>query len=122
MNMYMDTPRDHIGTVYENLMFGDNPLGWETLGTKETIRGATRETFIDYIDDWYTPDRMVIGVSGMVGKDLDGLLEKLLGDMTANGSKKPAPAELPPASGPHLSVFRKEADQAHLILGVPSYP
>ena len=38
MNMYQDTPRDHIGTVYETLMFGDNPLGWETLGTKETIR------------------------------------------------------------------------------------
>ena len=41
MNMYQDTPRDHIGTVYETLMFGDNPLGWETLGTKETIKGAT---------------------------------------------------------------------------------
>ena len=41
MNMYQDTPRDHIGTVYEKLMFGDNPLGWEMLGTKETIRAAT---------------------------------------------------------------------------------
>ena len=40
MNMYQDTPRDHIGTVYETLMFGDNPLGWETLGTKDTIKGA----------------------------------------------------------------------------------
>src|SRR5437870_11614179 len=55
MNMYVDTPRDHIGTVYETLIFGDNPLGWETLGTKETIRGATRDTFLDYLDDWYTP-------------------------------------------------------------------
>ena len=45
MNMYQDTPRDHIGTVYETLMFGDNPLGWETLGTKETIRDANRDTF-----------------------------------------------------------------------------
>ena len=59
MNMYQDTPRDHIGTVYETLMFGDNPLGWEMLGTKETIKAATRDTFIDYIDEWYTPERMV---------------------------------------------------------------
>src|ERR1700755_582777 len=44
MNMYTDTPRDHIGTVYETLMFGDNPLGWETLRTKETIKGAIRDT------------------------------------------------------------------------------
>src|SRR5919108_4803681 len=61
MNMYNDTPRDRIGTVYEELIFGDNPLGWETLGTKETIRGATRETFLDYVERWYTPDRMVVG-------------------------------------------------------------
>src|SRR5205809_133150 len=67
MNMYVDTPRDHIGTVYETLLFGDNPLGWETLGTKETIKSASRDTFIDYVDEWYTPERMVVGVSGNVG-------------------------------------------------------
>ncbi len=122
MNMYQDTPRDHIGTIYETLMFGDNPLGWETLGTKETIIGANRDTFVDYIDEWYTPERMVIGVSGMVGDDLIPMLEERLGDMSPNGSRKPAPAELDRSPGPHLSVRHKDADQAHLILGVPSYP
>jgi predicted Zn-dependent peptidase len=57
MNMYVDTPRDYIGSVYEDLVYGDNPLGWETLGTKQTIRDATRETFLDYLDTWYTPQR-----------------------------------------------------------------
>ena len=122
MNMYMDTPRDHIGTVYEGLMFGDNPLGWETLGTKETVKGATRETFLDYLDEWYTPDRMVVGVSGMVGDDLDSMLEELLGDMSADGPKQPAAAVLDRPQGPRVSVSHKDADQAHLILGVPSYP
>ncbi len=122
MNMYQDTPRDHIGTVYEDLMFGDNPLGWETLGTKETIKAATRETFLDYIDEWYTPDRMVVGVSGMVGGDLTPMLSELLGDMSPNGSKKPQPARLDGGPGPRVAVYTKDADQAHLILGVPSYP
>ena len=76
MNMYFDTPRDYIGSVYEALMFGDNPLGWETLGTKDTIKGANRDTFTDYVNRWYTPDRMVIGVSGMVGDDLVPTLEQ----------------------------------------------
>ncbi len=122
MNMYQDTPRDHIGTVYENLMFGDNPLGWEVLGTKETIRAATRETFTDYVEEWYTPERMVIGISGMVGDDLTPMLEQLLGEMTPNGNRAPAPAQLDRSPGPHVSVYHKDADQAHLILGVPSYP
>jgi predicted Zn-dependent peptidase len=122
MNMYQDTPRDHIGTVYETLMFGDNPLGWETLGTKETIKAASRETFLEYVDEWYTPERMVVGISGMVGSDLTPMLEELLGDMVPNGDRRPAPAQLDRTPGPHVAVHHKDADQAHLILGVPSYP
>jgi predicted Zn-dependent peptidase len=122
MNMYTDTPRDHIGTVYETLMFGDNPLGWETLGTKETIRDANRDTFTSYVDEWYTPERMVVGVAGMVGDGLQPMLEELLGDMKPNGARKPAPAELDDSPGPRVAVHHKDAEQAHLILGVPSYP
>jgi predicted Zn-dependent peptidase len=122
MNMYQDTPRDHIGTVYETLMFGDNPLGWETLGTKETIKGAHRGTFLDYVEEWYTPERMVVGVSGMVGTDLLPMLEDLLGDMSATAAGRPAPADLDRSPGPRVAVYHKDADQAHLILGVESYP
>ena len=56
MNMYFDTPRDFIGGVYESLLFGDQPLGWDIIGRKETVRGATRETFLDYIGTWYRPN------------------------------------------------------------------
>jgi len=122
MNMYQDTPRDHIGTVYETLMFGDNPLGWETLGTKETIRAASRDTFLDYLREWYTPDRMVVGVSGMVGDGLTPMLEGLLGDLQGNGGARPAPANLDRSPGPHVAIHHKDADQAHLVLGVESYP
>ena len=79
-------------------MFGDNPLGWETLGTKETIKAATRETFLDYVDEWYTPDRMVVGVSGMVGDDLMPMLEELLGDMKPNGASPRPPSSTAPGA------------------------
>ncbi|MGI9111369.1 MAG: M16 family metallopeptidase, partial [Gaiellaceae bacterium] len=29
MNMYFDTPRDFIGGVYDSLLYGDQPLGWD---------------------------------------------------------------------------------------------
>src|SRR5262249_56900214 len=32
MKMRTDTPRDHVSTVYDELMYGDQPLGWEILG------------------------------------------------------------------------------------------
>jgi len=122
MNMYADTPRDYVSSVYEELLFGSNPLGWETLGTKETINSATRQTFLDYLGRWYTPPRMVVGVSGMVGDDLLPTLEGLLGDMSGDDAGKPAPAEVERSTEPSVRVHYKDADQANVCLGVPSYP
>jgi predicted Zn-dependent peptidase len=122
MNMYVDTPRDYIGSVYEDLVYGDNPLGWETLGTKDTIRAAQRETFLDYIGHWYTPKRMVVGVAGAIGDDLIPRLEELLGDVSGNGSAVPAPAQLARSTGPRVRIHHKDSDQAQIALGVPSYP
>ena len=67
MNMYFDTPRDYVSGVYDDLVYGDHPLGWDILGRKETIQDATRDTFMNYLDRWYTAKRMVIGVAGAVG-------------------------------------------------------
>jgi predicted Zn-dependent peptidase len=122
MNMYIDTPRDYVGSLYEELLFGSNPLGWETLGTRETVRSATRKTFLDYIGHWYTPRRMVVGVAGAVGDDLIPRLEDLLGDMSGNGSGRPAPAQFDRPPEPQLLVYQKDSDQANICLGVPSYP
>ncbi len=122
MNMYFDTPRDYVGSVYEELLFGSNPLGWETLGTKETIRAANRDTFLDYLRTWYTPQRMVVGVAGAVGEGLLPKLEELLGDMSGADAGHPAPAEMASSTTPQVRVHRKESDQANVCLGVPSYP
>ena len=122
MNMYIDTPRDYVGSLYEELIFGSNPLGWEVLGTRDTVRSATRDTFMDYIGHWYTPQRMVIGVAGAVGDDLLPRLEDLLGDLSGNGAGTPAPAQLEAPSEPQVLVHQKDSDQANICLGVPSYP
>ncbi len=122
MNMYMDTPRDYVGSLYEELVFGSNPLGWETLGTKETVQAATRETFLDYIGEWYTPARMVVGVSGAVGDGLLERLEELVGDISGNGSSTPTAAEVERTTTPKVRLLHKDSDQANVCIGVPSYP
>ncbi|HEY2328059.1 MAG TPA: pitrilysin family protein [Gaiellaceae bacterium] len=122
MNMYFDTPQDYVSSVYNALLFGENPLGWETLGTRETIKATTRETFIDYLDRWYAPQRMVVGVAGMVGDGLTERLEELLGDMSGDGHGGPPAAAVQRTPTPQVRVHTKESDQAHICLGVPSYP
>ncbi|HXH88248.1 MAG TPA: pitrilysin family protein [Gaiellaceae bacterium] len=121
MNMYFDTPRDFIGGVYESLLYGDQPLGWDIIGRKETVRGATRETFTDYVDTWYRPERMVVGIGGQLGQGLEAKLEALLGDLEARETGAPA-AVLAPTNGSRVRVHTKQSDQAHLVLGVRSRP
>jgi predicted Zn-dependent peptidase len=122
MNMYVDTPRDYVSSVYEELVFGSNPLGWETLGTRETVSAATRDTFVDYVDRWYHPPRIVVGVAGKVGTDLMPKLEDLLGDMSGNGTDSPARAQVERTPEPRVRVLRKDSDQANVCVGVPTYP
>jgi len=122
MNMYFDTPRDYVSSMYEELVFGSNPLGWETLGTRDTVSAATRETFLNYIGQWYKPPRMVVGVAGMIGDALLPKLEQLLGDMSGNDQDRPEPAQVERTPDPRVRVLRKESDQANVCVGIPSYP
>jgi predicted Zn-dependent peptidase len=120
MNMYFDTPRDYIGGVYESLLYGDQPLGWDIIGRKETVRQATRDTFMGYLDRWYKPPRMVVGIAGKIGDDALERATALFGDLPGDETGEPEPAR--EHQSERVRVFTKQSDQAHLILGVPSYP
>jgi predicted Zn-dependent peptidase len=123
MNMYFDTPRDYIGGVYDELLYGDQPLGWDIIGRKETVRGATRDTFTSYLERWYKPGRMVVGIGGQLGDGLLERIEELLGDLPDAETGEPAPTALDGTNGgARVRVHTKQSDQAHISLGVYSYP
>ena len=121
MNVYLDTPQRYVGNVYDRLLFDDQPLGWDILGTKETIEEANRDTFTAYLDAWYRPERIVVGIGGRIGDGLQDRLEELLGDIEPRETGSPAQVELPPDSSPVL-LHTKQSEQAHLVLGVRGYP
>ncbi|HXZ57794.1 MAG TPA: pitrilysin family protein [Gaiellaceae bacterium] len=121
MNMYYDTPRDFIGGLYERLIYGDQPLGWDIIGRKETIRAASRETFLDYVGHWYKPERMIVGVAGRLDDGYLDTIERLLGDLEATPTGSPAQVSVN-GGEPQVTIHHKDSDQAHLCIGVPSYP
>ena len=122
MNMYYDTPRDFLEGVYDELLYGDQPLGWDIIGTKETVRAATRKTFLGYLDKWYRAPRMVAGVAGAVGDDIMPRLEELLGDVRDGSTGEPARVEVQQQDAPRVKLHTKTSDQAHVRVGVHSYP
>ena len=120
MNVYLDTPQRYVGSVYDRLLYDDQPLGWDILGTRETIEGTTRDTFTSYLERWYWPERIVVGVGGRVGEGLVERLEELLGDIEPRETGTRADVVLPPDTSP-VALHTKASEQAHLLLGVRGY-
>jgi predicted Zn-dependent peptidase len=121
MNMYADTPRSYVGNVWEQHVYGDQPLGWDIIGNEETVRAATRDTFLGYLDRWYRPERMVVGLGGKLGDDLPERLEELLGSLAPAETGTAEPVVLP-ENGSSVRVHTKQSDQAHVVIGARSYP
>jgi predicted Zn-dependent peptidase len=119
--MYVDTPRDHVDSVYDQVLFGDQPLGWDILGTKETIRAARRETFLDYLDHWYAPRRIVVGAAGAVDGAFADEVARYFGHLEDRDTGSPAGVRVE-QSAPSVQLETRDSDQAHLRLGVRGIP
>lgn len=121
INMYEDMPQRKIGDIYERLLYGDHPLGWDIAGRKEIIRSITRQDFITYLDTYYHPNNMVISLAGNIN-DQKALqtATKYLSDLEAHN--------VPSYQGikigqevPRLHLEYKKTDQAHLCLGLITF-
>jgi len=86
------------------------------------VRAANRDTFLGYVDRWYKPERMVVGLGGRLDGDPLETVQRLLGDLEAHDTGAPEPVQVDRESAPRVTIHRKESDQAHLCLGVRSYP
>lgn len=121
INLFEDTPVRKIGDVYETLLYGDAPLGWETVGRKEAIKKIQREDFLDYLRAFYSPSNIVVVVAGSFKSSaVLALAEKHFGEMQpfrVSNYKKVVEKQTKPKS---LLKFKK-TEQAQLCLGVRTF-
>lgn len=118
-NMYQDTPMYQTGWNFESLIFGDQPIGRDQIGTKELITTVTQDQFRDYQQKLYTPDNTVICMVGNVNHDEAlALTEKYF--QMADHKKSLEHDEF---SGfqteEKIHLTTKKTEQAHLVLGFP---
>lgn len=119
-NMYQDTPMYQIGWNFERLIFGDQPLGWDQIGTKKLIKSVTHEDFVKYQGELYTPENIVVTVVGNIEhKDAVDLAEKYFGLKKAK--KAYSWKDLENKDGGKVSLVEKKTEQAHIAVGFPGY-
>lgn len=122
INMYTDTPRDIVGQVYDAARYGDSPIGRPIIGTKETVRAATRETFTDYLGTWYRPERIAIGLGGGADPALVEAVRERFGALPGDPTPPLPETVVPAIADPIVAIESRDGDQAHIVLGVDGMP
>lgn len=121
LRMFRDNPSRYIWDLYENLQFGDQPLGWDIGGDEKTINSLKREDFVKYVDSLYATSNMVLVYAGKLPEKIEEIALKSFGKLPKRGEQKPLEYHKVVQVKPKVNVFYKATDQANLILGVEAF-
>lgn len=122
LNMYEDTPMRAIGDHAKQFFYGDTPLGRNIGGSKETVTKFTRADFLAFREQFYQPDNLVVTIAGAGdSKEWQRAIVARLGHLSGKAEKTFAAAKHAAAQS-KVRLVTKKTDQAHLILGFPSFP
>lgn len=121
IKMEEDNPEYLIHELFTQNFWRGHPLGRPILGTPETVSQFSRSSVSECYEEWYAPNRVVITAAGnLEHARLVDLVEREFGGATrAAAPAKPAPPRT------HAGIDqrdKKELEQVHIVLGVPSYP
>jgi predicted Zn-dependent peptidase len=108
--------------IFLNLIYGDQPAGWDVAGTKETVTKLNRADVSAYRDKRYVMPGTIVVVAGKFNeKKTIAQIKSIFGHL----KRKRAGAKVPTKekqSSARATVHFKESDQAHLVLGFRAFP
>lgn len=121
INMHMDIPQQRVNMLIDELLWPNQPLGREIIGSKETVASTTRERMLRYIRSRYLPNDTVISIAGNIQPD-EALarIEALFHDWSA-GQVSEGYVTNSGQDTPRLRVEHKNSEQMHLCLGVHGF-
>jgi len=121
INMYRDNPQRYVGDLFEQLLYGDQPAGWDIAGEKDIINNLKRESFVNYFNSHYVSSNTVVVVAGNI--DPDSIKTKV-GEYFHNirqADKVSKLAVIEQQSKPQVLVHFKATDQSHFLVGWRAY-
>ncbi|MDD5026709.1 MAG: pitrilysin family protein [Candidatus Peribacteraceae bacterium] len=118
-HMYQDTPMYRAGWDFEEMLLGDHPLGWDTIGREEVIRSVGHDDFVSYQRLLYTPDNLVLVFAGKIKEKQSLKLAKRFFD-AIEGKRERSFVPFKTYGKERVFLREKSTEQAHLVLGVPA--
>ncbi len=109
-------PRAIANRTFDRLAFGDHPYGHAPDGTRESVTALTRDDILAAHAATIARDRLYVGVVGdITAEALGPLLDRLLGDLPAEGAPMPDDVAVQLAGGTTVVPF--ETPQSVAVFG-----
>jgi predicted Zn-dependent peptidase len=115
INMNDDDPSDVAFEEFSKAVFAGHPLAAPVLGTRESIRGMTRDDLAQYWGRRYGAGSTVLAMAGSIEHEqATELAGKLLGAWEGPARDHHL---LPVVPAPAVRLVHRETEQAHLVIG-----
>lgn len=118
LNLYEDTPMRKISDIFERLLYGNTPMGWDVGGEKDIIKKITRGDFMSYMSSLYSPQNMTVVVAGGINSSkTKAIIEKFFGKMIPFATQSYGEV-IDSQSKPQVLLKNKKTEQVHISIGV----
>ncbi|MEK7064495.1 MAG: pitrilysin family protein [Patescibacteria group bacterium] len=125
LKMYEDQPDSKAGEEMWKLLYGKTNMGRPVIGTKKSLLAMTPAALHKYMDRWFVPENMLVGVVGNWGndKELLKLIEKeFVGLFDRKGLPKKNIFSWGKMAGLKTKLISRKTEQANLAMGLPGLP
>lgn len=121
LRMYQDNPQEHVSTLFEEAMWPEHPLGWDTAGSEESVRAIERDDCMAFLESHYHADRIVASMAGAIDHgDALAQVSEALGSW-GNGAVPVCPPAEPAGDGDdRLKLQNRRTEQANVCIGARS--
>ena len=121
IKMDEDNPEYLIHEMFTQNFWRGHPLGLPILGTPETVAQFSRDALLECFHAWYAPNNTVITAAGNL--EHARLVDLVAREFEGAARAGAAAARIAPRTHAVLEQRNKrELEQVHIVLGVPSYP
>lgn len=121
INMYEDSPIQHVEDVAEEVMWPGQALGRNIAGSKKSVANIKRRDIVSYKETFYQPKNMILAVAGRFSEPLlKKLADKHWSALPSKSFPKWAGA-VDSQKSPRAKVEKKATEQYHLSIGFRSF-
>jgi predicted Zn-dependent peptidase len=120
IKMDEDNPESVIHEMFTQNFWRGHSLGLPILGTPDTVPQFSRSSILDFFKSWYAPENTVITAAGNL--EHSRLVELVTQEFGGMPRANAVAARMVPDTHSGIDQRdKKELEQVHLVLGVPSY-